>query len=124
MCSSDLQVRFVTHSLRYNEMAWVRVDRLARHWEHSRVEATLSPGDNTIAVTTANVTALTLDIPSGLSPFEPRREIKVTLDGDRAAVIVADDRELLLEPDLAAVPHHQPRHARTPRVHPRGTGQR
>ncbi|HTH46207.1 MAG TPA: prolyl oligopeptidase family serine peptidase, partial [Candidatus Limnocylindria bacterium] len=51
-------VRFVTHSLRYNEMAWVTVDALGHHWEPARVEARLSPDDNAIEVTTTNVEAI------------------------------------------------------------------
>ena len=76
-------VRFVTHSLRYNQMAWVTVDALAEHWEPARVVATLKADGDNIVVTTTNVTALTLELPPGLAPFDPVQPVMVELDGYR-----------------------------------------
>ena len=74
------QVRFVTHSLRYNQMAWVRLDGLQEHWEPARVEAAWR-SENHIAVQTRNVTAMSFEMPTGLSPFSPLKEVVIDLDG-------------------------------------------
>lgn len=78
-------VRFVTHSLRYPTMAWVTLEGLARHWEPARVEASLNPAANRISATLSNVTALTLQMPSGLAPFDPRQPVTVELNGQKLA---------------------------------------
>jgi dienelactone hydrolase len=80
-------VRFVTHSLRYNEMAWVTVDALGHHWEPARVEAKLVPEDNAIEVTTTNVEALTLTIPTGLSPFDLLQPVNVEINGEKVTTV-------------------------------------
>lgn len=53
------RIRFVTHSLKYNRMHWVRVDALEKHWDEARVEAELR--SDGITVTTRNVAAISLD---------------------------------------------------------------
>jgi hypothetical protein len=73
-------VRFVTHTLRYNRMAWVVVDALQQHWEPARIEASLSPVGK-IQVATKNLTAFTLDIGAGLAPFDPRNDVEIQVDG-------------------------------------------
>ena len=75
-------VSFVTHTLRYPEMAWVRIDALGQHWEQARVEGWQSPHDNSVQLTTKNITALTLEMPTGLCGFDPRQVVTVELDGD------------------------------------------
>ncbi len=80
-------VRFVTHSLRYNEMAWVTVDALGHHWEPARVEAKLVPEDNAIEITTTNVEALTLTIPTGLSPFDLLQPVNVEINGEKVTTV-------------------------------------
>lgn len=72
-------VRFITHSLRYNRMAWVVVDGLHRHWEPASIEATLE-NDGTIRINSANVTALTLDFGPGLYPYALEHPPIVRLD--------------------------------------------
>lgn len=65
------RVRFVTYSLIYPKMEWVRVEGLRQQWERSEVSATRK-GDQIIA-STKNVTALR---------FSPSAAVKsVTLDG-------------------------------------------
>lgn len=73
-------VRFVTHTLRYNRMAWVKVDGMEQHWEPARVEATFNSRGG-VSLVTKNVTALTLDVGPGLWPFDPRDGVDVELDG-------------------------------------------
>ncbi len=80
-------VRFVTHSLRYNEMAWVTVDALGHHWEPARVEAKLVPEDNAVEITTTNVEALTLTIPTGLSPFDLLQPVNIEINGEKVTTV-------------------------------------
>jgi pimeloyl-ACP methyl ester carboxylesterase len=74
------QVRFTTWTLRYNQMLWVTVDELHKHWERARVTADLA-GANVVKVTTENVAALTLSMPAGLCPLDAVRKPLVVLDG-------------------------------------------
>jgi Prolyl oligopeptidase family len=75
-------VRFVTHTLRYNQMAWVTVDGLREHWEQGRVIASLGSVGNTIGIQSTNVTGLTLNFGPGESTFEPVGNVMVSIDGD------------------------------------------
>ena len=76
------EVSFTTYTLRYNQSSWVRIDGLARHWERARVEAKLNGPAGGPAIGTVNVTALTLTIPPGLCPFDPRVQPKVRIGDD------------------------------------------
>ncbi len=76
------EVHFVTHTLRYNQMAWVTVDALGEHWEPARVNGRQSPSDNRIELTTTNIAALSLRFDSGEAGFDVTRAVKVRLDGD------------------------------------------
>src|SRR5262249_40443673 len=78
-------VRFTTWTLRYNRCSWVQIDGLEKHWERARVEAELSSSHGgTPGISTRNVDALTLAIPSGLCPlafFErPGERFAIELD--------------------------------------------
>jgi hypothetical protein len=72
-------VHFVTYTLKYNRMHWVTVDRLAAHWEPTRIDAMLSENGG-VAVTTENVAALTLSFPAGWSPFDPAEPVALAID--------------------------------------------
>ncbi len=74
------EVRFTTYTLRYNRDAWVTVDGLEKHWERAQVNAKLAAGG--ITADTKNVTALTLALPAGKSPFD---KATVTIDGAKIA---------------------------------------
>ena len=80
-------VRMVTHSLKYNTMAWVTVEGLGQHWEPARVEARINLDDNEITVTSTNVTALRFNIPSGLCPLDPTVPVNVSINGDKVTTI-------------------------------------
>src|SRR6202453_2100235 len=58
------EIKFTTWTLRYNQMDWVTVDGLEKHWERARVNARIVPQDENaeIQVATTNVLALTLQI--------------------------------------------------------------
>ncbi|MBV8882307.1 MAG: prolyl oligopeptidase family serine peptidase, partial [Planctomycetaceae bacterium] len=72
------KIRFTTWTLRYNEMKWLTVDGLEKHWERAHVEADQDGGK--VTLTTKNVSALSLATPS-----------KVLIDGQ----------------ELAAAPHYR-----------------
>ncbi|MSQ93617.1 MAG: hypothetical protein EXR98_03570 [Gemmataceae bacterium] len=62
------QIHFTTYTLRYNAMSWVIVDELNEHWARAKISASLENG-NIVKVHTSNVTAFTLAIRPGYSPF-------------------------------------------------------
>ncbi len=78
-------VRFVTHSLRYNEMAWVHLEGLEQHWEQARVNGHIDEANRTIELTTTNVTSLTMDFAPGDSPFSVGQGVSVSINGQRLA---------------------------------------
>ena len=84
------KVRFTTWTLRYNEMLWVKVDGLEKHWERADVDAEIV-NSHLIKVTTKNVSALTLAMPPGLCP----------LDNSQAPKVVIDGKELVASPALS-----------------------
>ena len=75
-------VKFTTYTLRYNKMFWVTIDGLEQHWEKATVDAEIKDAA-TIQARTANVTALTLSIPSGLSPFAIGQATIVMIDAQK-----------------------------------------
>ena len=78
------KIRFTTYTLRYNRMKWVVVDALDKHWEKARVDATVT-GEHGVELKTQNVTALSLDFASGMSPLAPG-EARISIDGQSVAV--------------------------------------
>ena len=84
------EVSFTTWTLRYNKMLWVTIDALGEHWERARVDAEIT---TTVQIKTRNVTALTLEMPSGLYPLDHTRKPVVTIDDQRVeATPVSSDR--------------------------------
>ncbi|MCC6235227.1 MAG: prolyl oligopeptidase family serine peptidase [Verrucomicrobiales bacterium] len=77
-------VHFVTHTLRYPRMAWVRVDELGQHWSPARVVAERRD-EGTFHIVTTNVTALTLEIEAGLFTLPSDQKPRVVLDGTTLA---------------------------------------
>src|SRR5262249_49084242 len=74
------RVCFTTWTLRYHQSFWVIVDGLDQHWEQATVDAALDH-DDTVRITTHNVTALTLSMPPGHCPLDPRSPPRVIIDG-------------------------------------------
>jgi pimeloyl-ACP methyl ester carboxylesterase len=64
------KVRLTTWTLRYNQMRWVTLEGLEKHWERARVDAEQNSGK--VTLTTQNVSALAVDLP-GIS--------KIIIDG-------------------------------------------
>ena len=73
------EVRFVTYSLRYPQMKWVRLTALEQHWEHTEISAKVDGAR--ITATTANVAALTFSTPSPDGPPASDRIKQFVLDG-------------------------------------------
>jgi pimeloyl-ACP methyl ester carboxylesterase len=73
------KVRFTTWTLRYNQLDWIRVDGLQKHWNRARVNAEIVDGSK-IKVTTTNVSALMLSMPAGPCRLEKGKRPMVLLD--------------------------------------------
>jgi hypothetical protein len=78
--SRPLRVRFVTYTLRYNRMHWVRIDGMTEHWEPARIDATWTWPDQ-VTVDTSRVSAFSLVFPPGGCPLDPARTPVVNIDG-------------------------------------------
>jgi hypothetical protein len=50
------KIRFTTWTLKYNEMKWITVDGLEKHWERASIDA--ERDGNLVRITTKNVSAL------------------------------------------------------------------
>ncbi|HZS05599.1 MAG TPA: prolyl oligopeptidase family serine peptidase [Blastocatellia bacterium] len=86
------EVRFTTWTLRYNRMLWVTVDAMEQHWERARVDAAIRDA-SAVQVKTQNVSALTLEMPSGLCPLDNTRQPTVAIDDQKIiAPAVMSDR--------------------------------
>jgi dienelactone hydrolase len=79
------RVRFTTWTLRYNQMLWVTLDGMEKHWERARVDADIVNA-TTVRVTTQNADALTLSVPPQSRPLTVGRRPTVILDGQEVAV--------------------------------------
>jgi len=90
--SLSSRVRFTTWTLRYNEMDWIAIEGLTKHWEAARVEAEiLNPHE--VKLRTENITALTLSMPAGLCPLDSSIRPEVQINGQRLeAPRVLEDR--------------------------------
>ncbi len=74
------RIHFTTWTLRYNQMLWLTVDEMEKHWERARVDAEILNA-TAVKVTTTNVSAFTLSMPSGLCPLDNTRKVAVLIDG-------------------------------------------
>ncbi len=74
------RVRFSTYTLRYPTMEWIKIDRLAEHWQRADVDAELVD-EGTIRVTTKNVAAFTISLPVIPPPLDPTHPPRVVIDG-------------------------------------------
>jgi hypothetical protein len=86
------EIRFTTWTLRYNEMFWVRVDGMQEHWQRARVNARIADPSR-VEIDTENVTALTLEMPSGHCPLDLTKKPLIAIDGNEVgADAVETDR--------------------------------
>jgi pimeloyl-ACP methyl ester carboxylesterase len=79
--SHPKSLRFVTYTLRYHSLHWLRIDGLEKHWE--RAEAKAEVEGDTVRITTSGITGLTIRGTPYRSEGEwaQRRPYKVVLDG-------------------------------------------
>ncbi len=71
-------VIFITYTLRYPKMRWLRIDGLEKHWSRAEVDALLETDGATIK--TRNVSALTLHFEPGGCPLETLEKPKIRID--------------------------------------------
>ncbi len=71
--------------LRYNRMHWVTIDALQEHWVRARIHARIT-GHSEVTVKLQNITAFTLDMPSGHSPLSLLHKPTVLIDGQALEV--------------------------------------
>ena len=74
------QFKFTTFTLRYPQVAWIRVEGMQEHWQAARLEGRLN-NHSTLSLTTQNITALSFDIPPGYCPLDVTEPVKVQIDG-------------------------------------------
>ena len=89
------RVRLTTWTLKYNRMNWLVVDGLEQHWERATVDADFSGGvlDNSLRITTKNVSAFTLTFAPGECPLDNTRLPRVFIDSSKpSAPRVKSDR--------------------------------
>ena len=79
------KIRFTTWTLAYNQMKWVIVDGLEKHWERARVDAEVT-GSHEVTVRTENVSALTLRMGPGYAPFDESLKTTIAIDGQPLTV--------------------------------------
>ena len=80
------KIRFTTWTLAYNNMKWVTVDALGKHWERARLDAEIVD-DHNVKVTSANVTEFTLAMGAGGCPLDVARKPVVTIDGQKVTAV-------------------------------------
>lgn len=91
--NTPARVRFVTWTLKYNQMKWVVVDGLDRHWERASVDAELGLGDNSVRISTKNISGLTLSFAPGACLLDNARAPRVFIDGAKvSSTRIASDR--------------------------------
>jgi hypothetical protein len=73
-------IHFTTYTLKYNRAGWVTIDALGEHWQEARVDGELTQLGK-IRITTRNVAALTLSMPTGRYPSDPLEPPALSIDG-------------------------------------------
>ena len=79
------KVRFTTWTLRYNQMEWITIDALDKHWERARLDAEVT-SENTIRIKAENVAAFSLDMGPGASLLDPSHAVDVVINGQAVKV--------------------------------------
>ncbi len=80
------QLRFATHTLRYNRMRWLRLEALDTHWEKARVQAEItSAGD--IEIQATNVSAFSIEFEAGGWTGPKHRAPAVLFNGQRIGTL-------------------------------------
>lgn len=72
------QIHFATYTLKYNQMHWLKVNRIKEHWKQSKVDGSIQ--GNRISLVTKNVTDISFDFPAGDAPFDLLQKVKLQID--------------------------------------------
>ncbi len=83
--SAPKEVHLSCWFLRYNRMFWVTVDALAEHWARGRIHARIT-GTSEVTIKLQNISAFTLDMPSGHCPLSLLYKPTVFIDGQELEV--------------------------------------
>jgi len=75
------RVRFTTYTLRYNEMEWLAIDALEKHWDRAQIDAELVD-EGTFRVRTKNVAAFTISLRVNPPPLDKTQPPRVLVDDD------------------------------------------
>jgi len=73
-------IRFVTYTLRYNQMKWITLDALDKHWERAEIEADLVD-EGGFQVKTKNIAGFTIALPVAPAPLDKTHPPRVVIDG-------------------------------------------
>ena len=96
------RVRFTTFTLRYAECLWLRLEGLEKHWERAHVDAEIVD-ERLVKLTTNNVSALRIAMPSGVCPLDNKQRPTVRIDGyELQPPAVETDRSWIAEFHKAA----------------------
>jgi pimeloyl-ACP methyl ester carboxylesterase len=82
---SPREVHLATWLLRYNRMHWIVADSLQEHWERGRIHARIT-GQSEVTIKLQNITAFTIDMPSGHCPLSLLVNPTVIIDGQALEV--------------------------------------
>jgi predicted esterase len=74
-----LKLNFTTWTLRYNNVRWLTVDGLEKHWEQARVDAEISLPAR-VELDTANVTGVTISMAPWTCPIAADAQPHVVID--------------------------------------------
>ena len=73
------KLRFTTWTLAYNEMKWVTIDTLDRHWERARLDAEVTD-QSSVNVQASNVQAFTIKMGAGCRLLSPSGKVTVSVN--------------------------------------------
>lgn len=83
--STPKEIDFTTYSLRYARNSWLTIEGLEKHWQEARVQASI-PSDQSLQLTTKNVTQLTLEFPLDQKVLSRTANIDAVIDGTKLSV--------------------------------------
>lgn len=88
--AAPTSLRFITYTLRYPTMRWLRIDRMTKHWTPARIDAEII-SDHEIRVKTRGVEAFSISMPPGTCPITGTPTVIID-DDPVAAGLLASDR--------------------------------
>jgi dienelactone hydrolase len=71
-------LHFVTYTLRYDQMRWLTVDRMTKHWERSQIDAEFAR--DSLTAKTKGIERFTVSLPPGAWPWDITRKPTVVID--------------------------------------------